>query len=237
MNPLVDDADYSGGNLTGRWTRKTGEQSSLTVQAYYDYVSRESAVLFEDRHTLDIEIEHHSVIKGIHDVVWGLNYRHILDDTEPTSIFSLDPAERHVNLYGAFLQDDISLWDNKAKLTLGSKFEHNDFSGFEAQPSARLAWITDAGNTVWGSISRAVRTPSRGEHDVSLAVLSPGGPLTISGNDKFESETMTAYEVGYRFTPSDNISVDTTAFYNNYDELRTTEIHLASAATCRDFCK
>ena len=224
--PVVDDAEYSGGNLTGRWTRQTGKDSSLTVQAYYDYVSRESAALFEDRHTLDVEVEHHSVLKGVHDVVWGLNYRHILDDTEPTSIFSLDPAERHVNLYGVFLQDDISLWDNKAKLTLGSKFEHNDFSGFEAQPSVRLAWLTDAGNTVWGAVSRTVRTPARGEHDVNLAIIPPAPappPLIISGNDKFKSETMIAYEVGYRFTPSDNITVDTTAFYNKYDVLRTTE--------------
>ena len=94
--------------------------------------------------------------------------------------------------------------------------------------SARLAWITESGNTLWGAVSRAVRTPARGEHDVKLAVIPPPvvgpPPLTISGNADFDSETLIAYEIGYRFTPIDIISVDITAFYNKYDELRTTDI-------------
>ena len=225
--PLVDDADYSGGNLTGRWTHRGGDQSSLSVQAYYDYVSRDSAALYEDRHTVDIEVEHHSVLKDIHAVAWELNYRHISDDTDPTLIFSLSPAKRSINLYSAFLQDEISLRDDRAKLTLGSKFEHNDFTGSEIQPNARFAWFTEAGNTIWAAASYAVRTPSRGEHAVSLAVIPPPPappPLTIKGSDKYDSETLTAYEIGYRFTPGDYISVDLTAFYNKYDDLRSTEI-------------
>ena len=226
--PLVDDADYSGGNLTGHWTHRSDDQSSLSVQAYYDYASRDSAALYEDRHTVDIEVEHHSVLKDIHALAWGLNYRHISDDTEPTQIFSLSPAKRSVNLYSAFLQDEISFRDDKAKLTLGSKFEHNDFSGSEIQPNARFAWITDAGNTLWAAASRAVRTPSRGEHAVSLAVIPP--PLTIKGNDKYNSETLTAYEIGYRFRPGEHVSVDLTAFYNKYDDLRTIEVLTPASA-------
>ena len=225
--PLVDDADYSGGNLSGRWTRQTGDKSSLTFQAYYDYVSRDSAVLYEDRHTVDIEVEHHAVLKDIHDVVWGLNFRHISDDTDPTLISSLSPASRNVNLYSGFLQDEISFWDDKAKFTLGTKFEHNDFTGYEIQPSVRFAWITDAGNTLWAAASRATRTPARGEHDITLALIPPlpaPPPLTISGSDRYDSETLAAYELGYRFTPGDNMSVDLTAFYNKYNDLRTTEI-------------
>jgi iron complex outermembrane receptor protein len=226
-SPLIDDADYNGGNLTGRWTHRTGTQSEYTFQAYFDYADRDSAALNEDRHTLDIEVQHHSVLKDVHDVVWGLNYRHIRDNSKPTPIFILSPGDRNVNLYSAFLQDEISLWNDRAKLTLGSKFEHNDFTGFEIQPSARFAWITDSGNTIWGAVSRAVRTPARGEHDVKLAVIPPSPappPLVISGNANFDSETMTAYELGYRFTPTEEISVDLTAFYNKYDELRTTDV-------------
>jgi len=226
--PLVDDANYRGGNLTGRWTHKTGAQSEYSLQVYYDYVRRDSAVLFEDRHTVDIEFQHHSVLQDIHDVVWGMNYRYISDDTDSTPIFSLSPSDRNVNLYSAFVQDEISLWNDRAKLTLGSKFEHNDFTGFEIQPSARLAWITESGNTLWGAVSRAVRTPARGEHDVKLAVIPPPvvgpPPLTISGNADFDSETLIAYEIGYRFTPIEKISVDITAFYNKYDDLRTTDV-------------
>jgi iron complex outermembrane receptor protein len=225
--PLVDDTDYNGGNLSWRWTHKTDAHSEYSLQAYYDYVVRDSAVLHEDRHTVDIEFQHHSVLKDVHDVVWGMNYRYISDFTDTTLIFRLSPSSRDVNLYSAFLQDEISLWNDRVKLTLGSKFEHNDFTGFEIQPSARLAWITDSDNTLWGAVSRAVRTPARGEHDVKLAVIPPSPappPLTISGNSDFQSETLTAYELGYRFTPTEKISVDLTAFYNEYDELRTTDV-------------
>ena len=226
-SPVIDDADYDGGNLTWRWTHKAGTQSEYTLQAYYDYVSRDSAALHEHRDTLDIDFQHHVSRGETHDIVWGLNYRLISDDTDPTLIFALSPSSRDVNLYSAFLQDEISLWDNQAKLTLGSKFEHNDYSGFEIQPSARFAWITDSGSTLWAAVSRAVRTPARGEHDVMLAVIPPPPappPLIIAGSADFESETMIAYEIGYRFTPTEKISVDLTAFYNKYDELRTTDI-------------
>jgi len=224
---LIDDADYKGGNLTGHWTHRTGTQSEYAFQAYYDYADRDSAALNENRHTLDMEILHHSVFKDVHDVVWGLNYRHIRDNSKPTPIFDLSPGDRSVNLYSAFLQDEISLWNDRAKLTLGSKFEHNDFTGFEIQPSASIAWITGSGDTLWGAVSRAVRTPARGEHDVKLAVIPPPPappPLTISGSTDFESESMTAYELGYRFTPTEKISVDLTAFYNKYDELRPIDV-------------
>ena len=103
---------------------------------------------------------------------------------------------------------------------MGSKFEHNDFTGFEIQPNARASWLTDSGQTLWGAISRAVRTPARGEHDVSLMVLSPA-PTAILGNHAFDSETLVAYELGYRFPLADRISLDLAAFYNSYSDLRT----------------
>jgi len=225
--PVVEDAEYSGANLTGRWTHKTDADSELVLQAYYDHVSRESTALFEDRHTLDLDFQHHFSLKGGHDIVWGLNYRSIRDDTEPTPIFDLSPRDRGVNLFGAFLQDEISRKDGRLKLTLGAKLEHNDFTGFEAQPSVRYAWVTESGDTLWAAVSRAVRTPARGEHDVALAVIPPPPappPLVISGSDSFKSETLTAYEIGYRFTPTNAVSLDLAAFYNDYDDLRTVDV-------------
>ncbi len=199
------------------------------MQAYVDYVSRESAVLFEDRYTLDLELQHHFAWNDRHDVVWGLNYRSIDDDTKATQIFSLTPAGRRVDLVTGFIQDEIGLFNEHAKLTLGTKLEHNDFTGFEVQPNIRLAWLTDSGNTVWGAVSRAVRTPARGEHDVSLTVLPPPTPpdlppLTINGNSGYDTEKLVAWEIGLRRTLADSITLDATAFYNRYDELRTIEI-------------
>ncbi len=222
---FVDDTELSGGNLLFRWQRKVKENSSFTLQAYVDHVKRDETVLFEDRDIFDIEFQHHFSPAGNHDVVWGAGYRHTRDDTRNNATFSLDPSARNVDLFNAFIQDEISLAQD-LRLTLGSKFEHNDFTGVEIQPNVRLSWLLAEQKTLWGAVSHAVRTPARGEHDVTLRLLppptqDPGVPLYAVGNEQFESENLTAYELGYRANYGNNWSLDLTAFYNEYDELRT----------------
>jgi len=36
-------------------------------------------------------------------------------------------------------------------LTLASRFEHNDLTGFEIQPTARASWLINPSNTLWGA--------------------------------------------------------------------------------------
>jgi iron complex outermembrane receptor protein len=228
---IIDDAETSGGNLLYRWTHKRDTDSNITLQAYFDHVGRESAVLFEDRQTLDLEFQHHFGRHDYHDIIWGLNFRSIRDDTRQTQIFSLTPPKRRVNLWTAFLQDEISLFEDRARLTVGTKLEHNDFTGFEFQPNLRMAWLTESGNTVWGAVSRAVRTPSRGEHDVSLAVIPPSPtppPLTIFGSKSFDSERLVAWELGFRRALAESVTIDVAAFYNEYDHLRTIDVYQPS---------
>ena len=225
--PVTEDADYKGGNLLYRLTHCSSPDSEWVLQSYFDVVDYKSAALSEDRNTIDIDFQHHRSIGKRSDLIWGLNYRSIRDHPQSTLIYSLDPPRRTINMFAAFFQNEMSLLDEQLKLTLGSKFEHNDFTGSEVQPNIRLAWQTEHGNTLWGSLSRAVRTPSRGEHDVTLQVIpSPPAPppLTILGNPDFESETLLAWELGYRFSLARQVSVDLTGFYNSYDKLRTIDV-------------
>lgn len=78
-----------------------------------------------------------------------------------------------------------------------------------------MAWVPDARNTVWGAISRAVRTPSRLESDA----VSP----IVTGSRGFDSERLVAFDAGFRTQPTDVLSLDLAAFYNVYDKLRTIE--------------
>jgi iron complex outermembrane receptor protein len=229
--PTVNDTDTRGGNLLFRWSRTLENASNFTLQTYYDHVGLDGAVLYEDRDTFDIEFQHNFKWRDRHDVIWGLDYRHTYDDTKNNATFSLDPSSRGVNLYSAFIQDEVSLKDN-LRLTAGIKLEHNDFSGFEYQPNLRLAWAVDEKQTWWGSVSRAVRTPSRGEHDVSLrlvppAASDPGIPVYAQGNSDYDSEDLVAYELGYRFNYNNIWSVDVATFYNDYDTLRTLDPEIA----------
>jgi iron complex outermembrane receptor protein len=142
-------------------------------------------------------------------------------------VASFEPSERNNQLFSAFLQDEIALVRDKLKLTLGSKLEHNDYTGFEVQPSGRIAWLPTDRQTVWAAASRAVHTPSRAANDIRLNLeQQPGAPSTavvLTGNSSFDSEELWAYELGYRLRPVDRVSLDVTGFVHDYDRLRQFE--------------
>src|SRR5437016_1571532 len=223
-----DDFDVSGGNVLGRWSHTFSPNSDLRLQAYYDRTERDAVIFKETRDTFDIDFQHRFALGERNDVVWGAGYRATSDKVGNTPTISLNPGKRTVELFSGFIQDEIALAPDRLRLTLGSKFEQNDFTGFEAQPSGRLLWTPAAHQTFWASISRAVRTPSRVEDDVTLnqpREVTPGFfvPITIQGNRDFGSESLLAYEIGYRTQPHQRLSLDLAGFYNDYDNLRSLE--------------
>ncbi|MFQ5864230.1 MAG: TonB-dependent receptor plug domain-containing protein [bacterium] len=227
------DAHISGGNVLGRWQHSFSKFSDLTLQLYFDRVKREEAVVKGLINTFDLDFQHRFLLTERQEIIWGTGYRFISDKFDSTFTFSLLPGSRSVHLFNAFLQDEIALIKHRLSLTLGSKFEHNDYTGFEIQPNLRLLWMPMTRHTVWGAISRAVRTPSRGEDDarIVLQALSPSTPTTflvLLGNRDFDSENLLALELGYRVRPSYKLSLDLTTFYNNYKHLRTDEPDISS---------
>jgi len=220
-----DEVDLNGGNLLFRWQHKRNKNSDYTLQVYYDHEGRDGEVLYEDRDTFDLDFQHHLVWEDSHEVVWGLGYRYTTDNTKANENFSLTPDKKDVELFNAFIQDEITLIDYELFLTLGIKFEHNNFSGLEVQPNVRISWQPDDQQTIWGAISRVVRTPSRGEQDVKLRIVNnnPATPFPtyLQGSDDYDSEEMIAYEAGYRIKFSTSFSIDLSSFYNDYDNLRT----------------
>jgi iron complex outermembrane receptor protein len=219
-----------GANLLVRWDRRLNDRSRVQVQAYWDHTDRRIRGAFsEHRQTYDVELQHNLALGARHDVVWGLGYRLTSDDVRNTAFIAFVPARRTDQVFSAFLQDEIDLWRERLALTVGSKLEHNDYTGFEVQPSLRLALLVDDHQTVWAAASRAVRTPSRLDADLVLTtpLEIPTLPIPIllelRGADSFHSEELVAYEAGYRVQPSDAVSVELAAFYNRYDDLRSTE--------------
>ena len=88
----------------------------------------------------------------------------------------MEPEKSTDQLFSGFIQDQISIGP-KVRLTLGTKLEHNDFSGFEVQPSVRMAWSARENQTLWVAISRAVRVPTRLERDIFVDVTDPAANL------------------------------------------------------------
>jgi iron complex outermembrane receptor protein len=220
--------DFQGGHAMLNYRHTFSPTSMVDFNIYYDGYSRDLVVVEEERDTINLEIQHHAIPLNDHDIVWGAGVRWTEDDTAGTHATSFDPASRSITLWSAFLQDDITLVDEKLWITLGSKFEQSDFSGFEIQPSVRVRLQPTEDHLFWGAVSRAVRTPSRAEQDIiiNLDAFSQGGTssqLRLLGNDQFDSEKLIAYELGYRRQQADTLSTDLAVFYNDYDDLRGLE--------------
>jgi len=227
-----DQVGIRGGNLLSRWTHEFSEDSDLKAQFYYDHTERHPIIFHEDRNTYDLDLQHHLAVLPRNDIVWGLGFRSTSDRVANTPTVALTPDHRTDELFSAFVQDEIPLVPERLRLTLGSKFEHNSYTGFEVEPGARVAWTPHERQMVWGSVSRAVRTPSRAEDDIAISrVVPPGGLFpgspaalaTTYGNANIVAEDVIAYELGYRAQPFDQLTFDLALFYNTYDHLRSTE--------------
>jgi iron complex outermembrane receptor protein len=210
-----------GGNVVGRWKRAITEGSDFQIQLYYDRTYRDFQNGFtEDLATYDIDGQHRFRLRHRQEITWGLGARLMDHQTTNLSLFEFLPAHRWLHLYSAFVQDELAFADDRWHLTLGSKFEHNDYTGFEVQPSARLAWTPAERTTVWAAVSRAVRTPSRLDRDFYL-YAAPSFPVIVG--DDLQSEELLAYELGWRFQPDARMSFSLSTFYNDYDHLRSAE--------------
>jgi iron complex outermembrane receptor protein len=236
------EAETSGGNILGRWTSRFSEESELKLQVYYDHYEREDPYgggvvlaapnefqhsqnrMDELRDTWDVDLQHRFAVGGRNDVVWGLGYRRTEDsiDSGGAEIFwSREHTEE--DLFSAFVQDEITVVEDRLWLTLGTKLERNDYTGLEVQPAGRLMWAPAENQTVWASIARAVRMPTRLERDarVNIGVVPGMVPVLISSfpNSELKAEELLAYELGYRFEPTRCLSFDLAGFYNRYELL------------------
>ncbi len=224
----------SGGNFLGRWNHAF-ENSSTSLQAYYDRTNIAENSLFKDHQNIfDIDFQHAFHASGSQEFIWGLGYRSIADSNDSSFAVSLRPDQNTLNQFSAFAQDEISLLDKRVRVTLGSKLEYNEFTGLELEPNARVLWNITHNQSVWTAVSRAVRTPALTERGLRLnsVVIPPGGPgnpsplptiVAVFGSDKFKSEDLLAYEVGYRVQLTSNLSADIATFYNYYTHLRSAE--------------
>ena len=233
-NQAEFDAPVSGGNILGRWTRTFSKDSELIFQTYYDHTERDEFFVDETIDTADFDLQHRLDIMNRLEILWGLGYRFTRGDTVGKEAipgilsYNMNPKVRKDNLFSGFLQGRLPFAGDQGEFTLGTKLEHNDYTDFEWQPSARLMWSVDGNHSVWAAISRSVRTPSRLERDADVNVgaflLPPqqGGLLTfvrLMGNDSVESETIYSYEVGYRGKLTNHLFFDLSLYYNKYNDL------------------
>jgi iron complex outermembrane receptor protein len=219
--------DLRGANLLARWTRDAGAGVRSQLQAYFDRTERDQPGIVNHRlDTFDIEFQqsHRLGATAGHDLLWGAGYRIQDDDTVNLAPQTLrfEPPGRRMQLWNLFAQDELALAGD-LKLTLGLKAEHNTFTGLEWLPTARLAWQAGPNALLWAAASRAVRTPSRVDRDVTTPILNLGGA-------GFDSEVAKVFEVGYRSQPLAALSYAFTVFHHDFERLRSVDLRAGGVA-------
>ena len=224
-------------SLVGRWQHSLAVDSEISLQVYFDHYDRDELAFGETRNTFDLDFQHQFAWGELHQLIWGLGYRRSHDD------FDSDPAlamaamqSKTLTTLSTFVQDEIELANDRLWLTLGTKLEHNSYTGNEWQPSARLLWAPSGHHSLWASVSRAVRTPSRGETGMAInyellpvgSPSNPTGPFPVLTQQRenlgMDAEKLTAFEVGARWQPDPGLTLDLAAYYNRYKDLRSPEL-------------
>jgi iron complex outermembrane recepter protein len=228
-------AELSGGNVLGRWSHAVADGADMSLQIYYDRTHLSdpipafvlnsiqfapAGILTDDLDTFDVDFQSRSRLNERNEVVWGLGYRYTHDVVGNAPALAFLPPVLDQSLFSSFVQDEMTLQENLL-FTIGTKLEHNDYTGFEVEPSARLQWNFATNQSLWAAVSRAVRTPSRIDRDLSEP--APSQVLVIlEGSSNFTSESVVAHELGYRAQFGPQVATSISAFYNDYYNVRST---------------
>lgn len=212
--------EIEGANLVARWQRELPSGARLSLGGYHDYRMRDYPGFFtEHLNTSQIDLLYNLPAIGRHQLQWGMDYRYSMDRVSNSDTAAFLPAHEYLDWISLYGQDAIRLNDN-LHLLVNARIEHNDYTGAELMPAARLSWTPGDDQLLWGAVSRSVRTPSRIDRDF----YSPGdAPFLLQGGHDFRSETATTYELGYRLQPNQRLSWSVTVFHSDYDHLRTVE--------------
>ncbi len=244
--------DLSGGNILSRWTHLAQNGSSMSLQLYYDhtylrqpypasppaqyYTGFPATALADRLDTDDAQFQYQFAAGARQQFIWGLEYRATQELDEGLFVTFL-PQHLNQNLYSGFLQDQITLVPDMS-LIIGSKLEHNDYTGFEVEPNVRWQWNPQPQQLIWAAVSRAVRTPSRYDRDLLVPTGLTDAPppfvfptAFLRGSQNFVSETLIAYELGYRAAFGSQWSASLSTFFNDYDHLGST----TATATTADY--
>jgi iron complex outermembrane receptor protein len=221
------DIRISGANLNGAVNATLDGGSELRLQLILDHTERNQPNAFVERlDTVDLQFQHNALLAERHRIAWGAGYRRSADQIDNGPIFAFLPGRLKMHWGNAFLQDEIALVPT-VKATLGFKAEHNNYTGFEYLPNLRLAWTPDETKLLWGSLARTVRAPSRIDRDLyapsNPAVVGGLPQYFLAGGPEFQSEVADVAEIGFRGQPTDDFSWSATAFYSEYERLRTLE--------------
>ena len=179
-----------------------------------------------------------------HELSLGAGLRYLDIPAEGSSEWAqFVPPERHGFEWSLYAQDDWTLVPGRWRLTGGMRVDHDLYTGSHTQPNLRLLHTPNDALAIWAALSRASRTPARGEQDgiFQVALVPPGsaanpGPLPImvlSGNglpgSRQADHQLDAFEIGLRAQPHPLLSMNVAAFRNRLRDTAASGLPAAQA--------
>jgi iron complex outermembrane receptor protein len=212
---------YNGNNLLFHWIYDANADRNHQFIAYIDNTGiNASGQITDHRDTLYANYQITQRLQP-QEFIWGIGSRRVSDHvgvqiSSPLPPYTVFPESKIDRTYTSYIQDDISLLKDKAHLIVGTKYEHNDYTGSEWQPNIRTSYAIADNSLLWVSWSRAVRVPSRLEEDLVL-------PSLFNVNPNLKAESASVYEVGWRKAWERGVSMGITAYTSKYINLVTAE--------------
>ncbi|WP_445777593.1 TonB-dependent receptor plug domain-containing protein [Shewanella sp.] len=217
---FTDSLDRTDSRIMARVENRISSQANQMLQTSWLKQSGSQTFLQEHFESFDIDYQMNFLYNDL-KLDWGLNYRYNDISFAQSSFVHSDGGYNTLHQYGALVQGQYSLIADKLDIILGSKIEHNDLTGWENQPLARLVWKPQNNQVLWTSVSRSVRVPSLIEFNDNYIIdgqrVEEVSPIVtgidaidnyyvrtyLNGNDKVKSEESVSYEFGYRQTQHD----------------------------------
>jgi iron complex outermembrane recepter protein len=209
-----------GANLNLSWNG-----GGFDVQSSYSWRKRDKfALQAEQESALDLNLQYTAERMGRHLWTLGGGWRWLQDKLlGPEDFLQFTPQSTDRTQSSLYAQDEIFFFSDAVRVTAGAKVEDFEYTGISVQPTLRALWHIDSKHTVWSAYSRSVRTPSRFERGAQLDLVTIPGhlPVTIAlqGNPDLQEEHLESRELGWRWRPSHDWSLDLALFDNRYDDL------------------
>lgn len=218
------DSELKSQRILGQMTFGADSDSEITVQLGYknnDFETPDGVTALGSTYEMEFR---HNVNWTEHKFIYGASLKEWDSAAFPGDIIDFSPRKRDVVFKSVFFQDEFTA-NHDIRVTWGARWEHNSYTHEEFQPTIRFLKPLGDYGSVWGALSRAVRTPSRTEFDtdITTAIQTQFGPYIrrIMGNKEVESELAVVKELGYRNVWTEHLSTDFTIFYHDFDDLVT----------------
>lgn len=208
----------AGGTIT--WQHRLDDANLLLFRANAEHIARHTDSFDDDSARYGATIEYQTEVSA-HQLHVGASYSYWDSDIDNKYFVSFWPEDRASQYSRVFAKDKIVL-SPEFSLLLSGGIEHDPFTDWEWDAAIRASWRPNERHELWAGVSRSIRQVTRLEYEGRInARTFPFGIVSVEGGPDAGVERARVYEAGYRAKPSDSLSFDLSAFYNDYPQLRS----------------